>query len=109
VQRRAAAGSGSTAPRADASHRGGPPGFVEVAGDGARLRFPDFPGNRMFQTLGNLAVDPRVGLLFVDWDTGTALQVTGRAEIVWADDRRGVVVRVDAVHERDRALRERWA
>jgi uncharacterized protein len=63
----------------------------------------------MFQTLGNLAVDPRVGLLFVDWDTGTTLQLTGRADIVWAGDLRGIVVAIEAVHERDRALRERWA
>ncbi len=47
---------------ADASHRGGAPGFVRVLGDGGQLRFPDYGGYRMFQTLGNLAVDPRAGL-----------------------------------------------
>jgi hypothetical protein len=40
----------------------------------------------MFQTLGNIATDPRVGLLFVDFDTGTTLQLTGQAHFLW--DRR---------------------
>jgi hypothetical protein len=48
-----------------------------------RLAFPDYSGNRMFQTLGNLAVNPRAGLLFVDWETGSTLQLTGRAQIIW--------------------------
>ncbi len=67
---------------ADASHRGGQPGFVSVV-DAHTVRLPDYPGNNMFQTLGNVAADPRVGLLFVDFDTGTTLQLTGRARIVW--------------------------
>lgn len=67
---------------ADASHRGGQPGFVRVRDDG-RLRFPDYAGNNMFQTLGNIERDPRVGLLFVDFDTGTTIQLTGRARILW--------------------------
>ena len=90
---------------ADASHRGGPPGFVSVSRD--RLRFPDYAGTGMFQTLGNLAVDPRVGLLFADWETGTTLQLSGRARIVWEPERL-VEVEVAAVHERERALRQRW-
>lgn len=67
---------------ADASHRGGRPGFVRLH-DGTRLSFPDYPGNNMFNTLGNLAVDPRAGLLFVDFDRGDLLQATGRARLVW--------------------------
>ncbi len=67
---------------ADASHRGGQPGFVRVL-DERRLRIPDYAGNNMFQTLGNITADPRVGLLFVDFDTGTTLQLTGRARILW--------------------------
>ncbi len=66
----------------DASHRGGQPGFVRVP-DERRLRIPDYAGNNMFQTLGNIAADPRVGLLFVDFDTGTTLQLTGHARILW--------------------------
>jgi len=67
---------------ADASHRGGQPGFVRVL-DERRLRIPDYAGNNMFQTLGNITTDPRVGLLFVAFDTGTTLQLTGRARILW--------------------------
>ena len=66
---------------ADASHRGGRPGFVRVH-DERTLSFPDYPGNNMFNTLGNLAVDPRAGLLFVDFERGHLLQATGRARLV---------------------------
>ncbi|WP_030174820.1 pyridoxamine 5'-phosphate oxidase family protein [Spirillospora albida] len=67
---------------ADASHRGGAPGFVEVASPGL-LRWPDYVGNAMFNTLGNLEVEPRAGLLFPDWRTGAVLQLTGTARTIW--------------------------
>ncbi|MEV0246152.1 pyridoxamine 5'-phosphate oxidase family protein [Nocardia sp. NPDC050712] len=67
---------------ADASHRGGNPGFLRVLSP-TRLRWPDYQGNSMFMTLGNLAVDPRCGLLIPDWTTGGALQLTGTAELNW--------------------------
>jgi predicted pyridoxine 5'-phosphate oxidase superfamily flavin-nucleotide-binding protein len=65
---------------ADASHRGGFPGFVRVVGDDG-LVFPDYPGNNMFNTLGNLAEYPRAGLLFVDFESGDVLQITARAHV----------------------------
>jgi predicted pyridoxine 5'-phosphate oxidase superfamily flavin-nucleotide-binding protein len=68
---------------ADASHRGGRPGFLEVGSDGRRVLLPDYSGNRMFQTLGNLTVDPRIGVLIVDWETGRTLQLAGIAELLW--------------------------
>jgi predicted pyridoxine 5'-phosphate oxidase superfamily flavin-nucleotide-binding protein len=71
---------------ADASHRGGDPGFVTLH-DAGHLSFPDYAGNTMFMTLGNLAANPRAGLLFLDWETGDALQLTGRAEIDWSEER----------------------
>jgi hypothetical protein len=91
---------------ADASHRGGRPGFVRVP-DERRLLIPDYAGNNMFQTLGNIAADPRVGLLVVDFDTGTTLQLTGRARILWEPDalaplagaERALAVEIDAVVE----------
>jgi hypothetical protein len=67
---------------ADASHRGGDPGFVSVLGPGS-LSFPDYPGNNMFNTLGNIQAEPRVGLLFLDFETGGTLQLTGRAKVEW--------------------------
>ena len=65
----------------DMSHRGGRPGFVGVHGD--TLVIPDFPGNRFFNTLGNLLGDPRAGLLFVNFGTGDVLQLQGTATIDW--------------------------
>ncbi|MGW4533394.1 pyridoxamine 5'-phosphate oxidase family protein [Nocardia sp. NPDC004340] len=67
---------------ADASHRGGNPGFLQVLSP-TRLRWPDYRGNSMFMTLGNIAADPRCGLLVPDWGTGATLQLTGTAEITW--------------------------
>ena len=101
---------------ADASHRGGRPGFVEVAADGRGLTFPDYSGNHMFQTLGNLTVNPSIGLLWVDWSNGSTVQVTGQARIVWdrrareprAGVQREVVVAIDAVRELERAIPASW-
>lgn len=71
----------------DASHRGGPPGFVRV--DGNDLWWPDYPGNNMFNSFGNLAVDPAAALLFVDFPTGRTVHLSGSAEVRWADDAPG--------------------
>jgi hypothetical protein len=59
----------------DASHRGGRPGFVELRDGG--LWIPDYRGNGMFNTLGNLRLNPRAGLLFVDFAGSQTLQLTG--------------------------------
>ena len=70
----------------DASHRGGRPGFVRVLND-HRLAWPDYFGNTMFQTLGNISVNPQAGLLFIDFVRGRTLQLTGRARILWDQER----------------------
>ncbi len=70
----------------DASHRGGTPGFVAVSNP-TELVFPDYAGNNHFNTLGNLTMDPRAGLLFVDFERGDLLQLTGRTRIDWESDR----------------------
>ncbi|HZG86530.1 pyridoxamine 5'-phosphate oxidase family protein [Paenibacillus sp.] len=67
--------------KTDASHRGGTPGFVRLAG--GELRFPDYFGNSMFNTLGNIYSNPRCGLIFIDFETGGTLQLTGDAAIDW--------------------------
>lgn len=64
----------------DVSHRGGQTGFVRVEGN--RLTIPDFAGNLHFNTLGNLLLNPRAGLLFIDFNTGDLLQLSGRTEII---------------------------
>jgi uncharacterized protein len=68
---------------ADASHRGGTPGFVRV--DGSQLWWPDYPGNNMFNSLGNLTVDDSAALLFLDFAEGRALQLSGTAVVEWTD------------------------
>ncbi len=70
---------------ADVSHRGGRPGFVGIEGD-RTLLVPDFAGNFFFMTLGNLQLNPRAGVLFIDFDTGDLLTLTGTAEVVWGGD-----------------------
>ncbi|ANL71349.1 pyridoxamine 5'-phosphate oxidase-like protein [Rhizobium phaseoli] len=65
----------------DVSHRGGYAGFVHLGTDGA-LTVPDFAGNRFFNTLGNFLVNPKAGLVFVDFETGDMLQMTGRVEVL---------------------------
>jgi predicted pyridoxine 5'-phosphate oxidase superfamily flavin-nucleotide-binding protein len=74
--------SGHARGGADASHRGGRPGFVRVR-DERTLEFPDYPGNNMFNTLGNLVEHPHAGLLFVDFATGDLLQLAGRTEVLF--------------------------
>jgi predicted pyridoxine 5'-phosphate oxidase superfamily flavin-nucleotide-binding protein len=64
---------------ADTSHRGGPRGFARVEGE--TIVWPDYSGNNMFNTLGNLTVEPRSALLFVDFGTGATLELLGRASV----------------------------
>lgn len=64
---------------ADVSHRGGRPGFIRYR-DGV-LSIPDYPGNSMFNTLGNFALNPRAGLVFVDFVGNRQLQMTGEVHL----------------------------
>jgi predicted pyridoxine 5'-phosphate oxidase superfamily flavin-nucleotide-binding protein len=98
----------------DASHRGGKAGFVRIDGD--VLTIPDFAGNLHFNTLGNLQVNPRAGLLFIDFANGDLLQLTGRTELLLAGDEvssfqgaeRLWRLQVDKVVRRHRVLKLRW-
>lgn len=73
----------------DASHRGGNPGFVHIVNK-RQLRIPDFAGNSMFNTLGNFVSYPHAGLVFIDFEHGRLLQLTGRPTILWElDDPQG--------------------
>jgi predicted pyridoxine 5'-phosphate oxidase superfamily flavin-nucleotide-binding protein len=100
----------------DVSHRGGRPGFVHVSDDGRTLTWPDFVGNNYFNTLGNLAAEPRAGLVFADFERGGLLHVNGRARIVWdgpelasfAGAQRLVCMAVDTVLHRAAAVPLRW-
>ncbi|GAA5515067.1 hypothetical protein Dcar01_03831 [Deinococcus carri] len=99
----------------DASHRGGRPGFVRAL-DSRHLEFPDYAGNAMFNTLGNIEATGRAGLLFLDFTRDRALHLTGTARVVWDEDRlsahpgaeRLVEVTVDHVVTRDSATGRVW-
>jgi uncharacterized protein len=69
----------------DISHRGGRPGFVRVTQESntTRLTIPDFRGNFMFNTLGNLQANPRAGIVCADFATGDVLTITGTAKTLW--------------------------
>lgn len=69
---------------ADVSHRGGQSGFLKVTGN--TILVPDFSGNNFFNTLGNLLVNPKAGLLFPDYSTGDVLMLTGTTEMLAPDD-----------------------
>ncbi|WP_299613587.1 pyridoxamine 5'-phosphate oxidase family protein [uncultured Tateyamaria sp.] len=99
----------------DASHRGGAPGFVHVV-DATHLRIPDYAGNNFFNTIGNLVENPAIGLVFVDFETGGLLHLTGRATIDWEPEdshdegaQRMIDVTIDAVVDRPAALALRWS
>lgn len=68
----------------DISHRGGRPGFIRI--DGNTLTIPDFIGNRFFNTLGNMLVEPRAALLFIDFTSGDLLHLQGTTEVLWQSD-----------------------
>ncbi|MEP2735166.1 MAG: pyridoxamine 5'-phosphate oxidase family protein [Erythrobacter sp.] len=74
-------GSNAKFDGADISHRGGEAGFVQLGADD-NLTVPDYRGNNMFNTLGNVSLYPQVGLLFIDFTTGGLLYLSGKAEIV---------------------------
>ena len=80
VPAEAGAASGS-----DVSHRGGPPGFVQLAADRGTLRWADYIGNDMFNTLGNILSNGEAALLFIDFARGGTLRLTGTASIDLAD------------------------
>jgi predicted pyridoxine 5'-phosphate oxidase superfamily flavin-nucleotide-binding protein len=65
---------GARAHGVDVSHRGGPPGFAHFTGDDTFI-IPDFRGNSFFNTLGNLHLHPKAGLLFIDPTSGDVLEL----------------------------------
>ena len=69
----------------DVSHRGGKPGFVRIIDD-RTISWPDFAGNYHFNSIGNLTLNPKAGQLFIDFDTGDLLYMTGEAEVIWDDE-----------------------
>jgi len=86
---------------ADVTHRGGSPGFIRTL-DSNTIEIPDYAGNGMFNTLGNLRLDDRLALPSVDFTTGRTIQLTGRAAMkrtgfVLPEPERSVVVDIEQV------------
>lgn len=87
----------------DCSYKGGLPGFVRVL-DERSLAFPDYDGNGMYRSWGNVLVNPHVGLLFLDFEEGKRIRVNGSAEVRADDPLRAefpgsvLIVRVTATH-----------
>ncbi|QEM03625.1 pyridoxamine 5'-phosphate oxidase [Mucilaginibacter rubeus] len=73
---------------ADMSNRGGNIGFIQLK-DERTLRIPDYPGNSMFNTLGNFHVNPPAGILLLDFTNGETIQLSGRA-IVHVNEEAGI-------------------
>jgi ferredoxin-NADP reductase/predicted pyridoxine 5'-phosphate oxidase superfamily flavin-nucleotide-binding protein len=99
----------------DVSHRGGERGFVRVLNE-TRLQFPDYAGNNHYNTIGNLVLDPRAGYLFMDFATGSLLQISGSTSIDWDSAalnefpgaRRLVTLEVEEIVELPGAVGLRW-
>lgn len=71
--------------RPNCSYKGGDPGFVRVVDDRTVI-FPSYDGNGMFLSLGNMTVNPQVGLLFIDFEQQRRLRMNGVAELTDAPD-----------------------
>lgn len=69
----------------DASFRSGPPGFVRVLDDG-HIAYPEYRGNGVMASLGNIVENPHIGIMFIDWERTVGLHVNGRASILESDE-----------------------
>lgn len=65
----------------DTNHRGGSPGFVRVISP-TQIVYPEYSGNRLYQSLGNMKINPKVGITFPNLETGDVLYITGTAEVL---------------------------
>jgi predicted pyridoxine 5'-phosphate oxidase superfamily flavin-nucleotide-binding protein len=85
----------------DVSHRGGEPGFLELTDN--TLYFDDYPGNNLYNTLGNLQQYPRCGLLLIDFATGDVVQIAGVAELSYGSERYRIAIHIgEVVHWKKR-------
>ena len=106
---------GSYAPGvgADTNHRGGKPGFIRVTSP-TSIEWPEYRGNGMFFTSGNLEVNDNAGVTLIDFDTGSFIQMTGRAEVDWQHDgsyegaTRVIRYQIENLVRIDHATTHRW-
>jgi ferredoxin-NADP reductase/predicted pyridoxine 5'-phosphate oxidase superfamily flavin-nucleotide-binding protein len=69
----------------DTNHRGGPPGFIRIVSPTCII-YPEYSGNRLYQSLGNLQLNPLIGITVPDFESGDVLYTTGRASILIGAD-----------------------
>ena len=84
----------------DTNHRGGPPGFVRVLDNESSrtiLVWPEYSGNQLYQSLGNLLTTPKAGIVFPNFDTGDGLYVTGDTELLTGKDASSLMPRSNLV------------
>ena len=82
----------------DTNHRGGPPGFLRLLSngpEGAVLVYPEYSGNRLYQTLGNLLETPKAGVCVPDFETGDMLYLTCATRILVGKEAQEVLPRSD--------------
>jgi NAD(P)H-flavin reductase len=79
----------------DTNHRGGPTGFIRVSQDASTtvLYWPEYSGNRLYQTLGNLQINPVAGICIPDFDTGDMLFLTGTTQVLMHEHAAAVLPR----------------
>lgn len=106
---------GSYAPSvgADCNHRGGQPGFIRVISP-STIEWPEYRGNGMFFTSGNLESYDRAGVTLVDFGSGSIIQMTGLATVDWAHDgryegaSRKIVFHITSLIRTDHVTNHRW-
>lgn len=98
---------------ADCNHRGGKPGFIRVVSPSI-IEWPEYRGNGMFFTSGNLESYNRAGITLVDFDTGSIIQMTGRAIVDWQHDgsyegaSRKIIFHIEQLVRTDNVTNHRW-
>lgn len=106
---------GSYAPDvgADTNHRGGRPGFIRVLSPSI-IEWPEYRGNGMFFTSGNLESHDRAGVTLFDFETGSMIQMTGRAVVDWNHDgryegaSRAIIFHIEKLIRTDHVTSHRW-
>ena len=87
----------------DVSHRGGLPGFIQLVGND--LIIPDYSGNNLFNTLGNIQSDERVGLFFPSFTDNQVYWVKGHACILWANENNTYFEKIAGLDSVERAVK----
>lgn len=108
-------GSGAPYEGVDVNHRGGKPGFVSIDSP-TLLTIPDYKGNNLFNTFGNLLLNPQAGVLFIDFQTGDQLHIHARATLIESEDvisrypgaQRLLQLQIDSVSQKVSATPLRW-